>query len=419
MMRSALPRKRRFPNPVGLIAMLLLTACNLNATVQQNTNQPISGEPQVRIASPLPNATFLEGVPVNIQAQVTNAGADINRVEVAVDDAIISTLSEPNTSGAPVFSVVETWTAAGVGTHTITVTAIRGDGSTSAPQSVTVNIVTQGGQQPSANNNSNSNDNQTGSGGNDNTSSGNDNNTQATNTPSEPINTPPPSDTPQPQATDTPSKPMASFTTGVNVRRGPDTLFEPPIGSFAANDTAEILAVNTTRNWYKVRYYNGEGWVFANLLSVSGDVANLPVDPGPPVPTITPIPPTPIPATPVPQTNVNLVAGNIRTDPEQPTCKQTYNIYFDVANLGTTASAGGTINVEDSSNGLVTRTQGAFPAIQPGQTLNIGPIPLTVDTNFDAEHVLALIIDPGGQIAEINEGDNRGEKRYTLRRGSC
>lgn len=417
MKKSALPKKWRFPNPTGLVALLLLTACNLNATVQQNTNQPISGEPQVRIASPLPNATFLEGVPVNIQAQITNAGADINRIEVAVDDAIISTLSEPNTSGAPVFSVVETWTAAGVGTHSITVTAIRGDGSTSAPQSVTINIVTQAGQQ-SSNNNNNSNDNQAG-GNNSSSASGNNNSERPTNTPSQPTNTPPPTDTPQPQATATPSKPMASFTTGVNVRRGPDTLFEPPIGSFAANDTAEILAVNTSRTWYKVRYYNGEGWVFGNLLSVSGDTANLPVDPGPPVPTLTPIPPTPVPATPVPQTNINLVAGNIRTDPDQPTCRQTFNIFFDVANLGSTESPSGSINVEDTSNGLVTRTQGAFPAIQPGQTVNIGPIPLTVDTNFEAEHVLALIIDPGNQIAELSETDNRGEKRYTLRRGNC
>jgi cell division septation protein DedD len=416
MKKSALPQKRRFPNPIGLVALLMLTACNLNTITQQNTNQPISGEPQVRIASPLPNATFLEGVPVNIQAQVLNAGADINRVEVAVDDTIISTLSEPNTSGAPVFSVVETWTGAEVGTHNITVTAIRGDGTTSAPQSVTINIVNQDGQQTSSDDSSDNpagEDNESSALGNDNSS------TRPTNTPSQPTNTPPPSDTPQPDATDTPSKPMASFTTGVNVRRGPDRLFEPPIGSFAANDTAEILAVNTARTWYKVRYYNGEGWVFGNLMSVSGDTSNLPVDPGPPIPTLTPIPPTPIPATPVPQTNINLVAGNIRTDPDQPTCKQTFNIYFDVANLGSTASPSGSINVEDTSNGLVTRTQGGFPAIQPGQTVNIGPIPLTVDTNYEAEHVLALIIDPGGQIAETNEGDNRGEKRYTLRRGNC
>jgi hypothetical protein len=412
MKKSALPRKWRFLNPIMLVA-LLLTACNLNTSVQQNTNQLITGEPQVRIASPLPNATFLEGVPVNIQAQISNAGVDINRVEVAVDGAIISTLSEPNTAGAPVFSVVETWMAAGVGTHIVTVTAIRGDGTSNPPQSVTINIVSQSGQQSS---NSSNNNNQS-SGGNNNSTSGS--GAQPTNTPSQPTNTPPPSNTPPPQATDTPSKPMASFTTGVNVRRGPDTLFEPPIGSFAANDTAEVLAVNPARTWYKVRYYNGEGWVFGNLLTLSGNTSNLPVDPGPPVPTLTPIPPTPIPATPVPQTNINLVAGNIRTDPDQPTCKQTFNIYFDVANLGSTASPSGSINVEDTSNGLVTRTQGGFPAIQPGQTVNVGPIPLTVDTNFEAEHILALIIDPGGQIAELNEGDNRGEKRYTLKRGSC
>lgn len=416
MKKSALPGKRRFPNPIALIALLMLTACNLNTTTQQNTNQSISGEPQVRIASPLPNATFLEGVQVNIQAQVSNAGADINRVEVAVDDTIISTLSEPNTSGAPVFSVVETWTSAGVGTHSITVTAIRGDGTTSAPQSVTINIVAQGGQQLS-NNNSNSNDNEAG-GGNDNASSGNDNSARATNTPSQPTNTPPPSNTPQPEATSTPSKPTASFTTGVNVRRGPDTLFEPPIGSFAANDTAEILAVNTSRTWYKVRYYNGEGWVFGNLLSVSGDTSNLPVDPGPPVPTLTP---TPIPATPVPQTNINLVAGNIRTDPDQPTCSGTFSISFDVANFGTTAYPGGVrVAVEDGvPGGLMTRTEAVVPALQPNQTLPVEGIRLTVSVNFNEEHVLALIIDPDNQVPETNEGDNRGEKRYTLKRGNC
>ncbi|MBE2267941.1 MAG: hypothetical protein IAE80_06885, partial [Anaerolinea sp.] len=40
---------------------ILLSACNLN-TSSQNNAVNVSGEPQVRIVSPLPNATYLEGV---------------------------------------------------------------------------------------------------------------------------------------------------------------------------------------------------------------------------------------------------------------------------------------------------------------------------------------------------------------------
>ena len=66
-----------------LLLVVGLAACNLNQS--QVTSTTVSGNPEVRIVSPLPNATYLEGVPVNIVANVSNAGADIDRVEVLVD----------------------------------------------------------------------------------------------------------------------------------------------------------------------------------------------------------------------------------------------------------------------------------------------------------------------------------------------
>lgn len=390
-----------------VLLLLTLAACNLN-TIGENAVQAITGVPQVRIASPIPNATFLEGVPVNIQALISNAGADISRVEIAVDQTVVATLQAPNAAGAPTFTISQSWTAAGVGSHTITVTAFRQDNTGSEPASVTISVVNQAGQTSSAE--------ETEEASGDNPASAQP--TSAMTQP--PTDTPEPTNTPEPEATPTPSVPMATFTTGVNVRRGPDTAFEPPIGSFAANQTAEITGVNPARTWYKVKYYNGEGWVFGNLLTVSGDVSNLPVDPGPP----TPIPATPtftpVPATPTPQTNINLVAGNIRLDPGQPTCKETFSISFDVANLGTTAYGGGVrIAVEDTANGLVTRTEGVVPPLQPNQTLAVTGIRLTVDTNFEVEHTLALIIDPANEVPETNEGDNRRELKYVLKKGSC
>lgn len=400
---------RRF----GRLAWLLvpvLAACNLNSTADVS-NQPITGAPQVQIVSPLPNATYLEGVAVNIQALVTNAGPEIDRVEISVDDTIVSSLTQPNPSGAPSFSVTESWPAAGAGPHTITVVAIRGDGAASDPASVTMTIVNQVSQpqtqpQPTTDSGASSGSGQTGS------QSGS--NTQPV--PAQPTDTPKPTDTPQPQPTATSDVPMATLLVGANVRRGPDTLFEPPIGSIAANDSVEVVAVNPDHTWYKVKYYNGDGWVFGNLVSISGNVDNLPVDAGPPKPTLTF---TPVPATATPVVEVNLVAGNITTDPGSISCKQTFKVFVDIANFGSTRSPGGEIRVRDEANGLKTETSGAFGEIDPGQTRNFGPIPLTVDTNFDVEHTLTVIVDPNNAIPETNEGDNSNSIKYTLKKGSC
>src|SRR5690606_37542693 len=53
--------------------------------------------------------------------------------------------------------------------------------------------------------------------------------------------------------------PTARFQGIVNVRRGPSTNFEPPVGTFQAGQSTEILALNTDGTWLKVRFAGGEG----------------------------------------------------------------------------------------------------------------------------------------------------------------
>lgn len=401
-----------------LVLLVLLAACNLNMA-PDNTNLPITGAPVVQMVSPLPNATYLEGVPVNIQVLVTNAGADIAQVDISVDDTVFASVTEPNTAGAPSFSVAESWPADEAGTHTISVTAARADGTTSEAASVTISVVSQvsqpqGQATPQATDTDNG-DNGTAdpAGGED---EDDDSQTQAQPT-ARPTNPPEPTDPPEPTNSPTPNVPMATFTTGVNVRRGPDTVFDPPIGSYAANDSAEVLAVSPDRAWYKVRYYNSEGWVFANLMTVSGNIDNLPVDEGPPRPTLTP---TPVPATPTPQINVNLVAGNITTNPSERVCGETFRVSVDIANFGESRSPGGRVRIEDiARDQVVESTEGAFGEIEPGQTINVGPIPITVVGFFEEQHTLRVIVDPGNSIPETNEDDNRNQITYTLRKGDC
>ncbi len=394
----------------GIVALMLLAAagCNLN-TPTDGTTETISGAPVVRIIAPLPNATYREGVSVPIQAQVSNAGADIDRAEVSVDGSIIQTFSEPNTSGAPAFSLTHTWTSEGAGTHSIDVIAFRADGTSSASAAVSVTVVTQTAietEEPSPTSRPT-------------TQPGGDTQTQQS---AQQADTAEPTAVP---ASATPNTPQITTRQGINVRSGPGTNFNPPIGSLAAGATAPLLGRNPGGDWYKIQYYNAEAWVFAGLVDTSGDTSNLPVDAGPPTPAPTqPPPPTAVPATAAPQSSANLVAGNWRFDPPgDPSCNQTFNIFIDVANLGSTATTiSGSIDIRDyrvSDGQALGSTIGGFPIIQAGQTVPIGPIPFTVSTYYAEQHRIVITINPNGAVPETTAGDNVKEIVYTLQKGSC
>ncbi|MEZ4668885.1 MAG: SH3 domain-containing protein [Anaerolineae bacterium] len=399
---------------------VILTACNLVTDNAQN-QAVISGVPTIQIAAPPANAAFLENVAVNIQALIGNAGSDIDRIEILVDGTIIETLKTPNSAGAPSFSIAQTWQPTGAGQHTISVTAFRADGSSSEPAEVTINVVgAQASPTETTELNSQSN---TGSSTVQPTANTNGTNSQSsgqsTNPPA-PTNLPAPTDPPPPP---TPSVPYVTINQGVNVRSGPDVAFAPPIGSLAAGATADLLAKSPNGAWFKIKYYNGSGWVASQFTTPSIDVANLTVDAGPPIPT--PVPPTstPIPATPVPVSNVDLVAGTIRLDPASPNCNQTFNVSVDVANFGQTANTtGGTITIIDvraADGSTQQQTVGAFGIIQPGQTVNSGPIPLTVSTFHSEGHKIIARIDTGGVVPETDENNNQSELAYTLNKAGC
>ncbi|MDX2141011.1 MAG: SH3 domain-containing protein [Chloroflexota bacterium] len=404
---------------------LLLTGCNLN---QSPTNETlaVTGAPQVRIIAPQPNAILLEGASIPIQAQVTNAGADIARVDVLIDGAVAQTFASPNESGAPAFSIAHTWVAAGIGAHTIDVVAFRADESSSEPAVVSVSVVedtaietqevepttavTTGGQttRPA------------------NTAAPAGGTTPQTQPTAGAQNTAAPTDAP---ASATSTRPQVTVRTGANIRSGPGIVFNPPIGSLAAGATADLLGRDPSGQWYKIRYYNADGWISASLVDVSGDTSNLPVDAGPPPPAPTVPPPVVIPtgapvATAAPATAVNIVIGNITTQPGgDQLCGQTFRIFVDVANLGTAANtSSGSIRVRNlrvADSSEQGSTVGGFGIIQPGQTINVGPIPLTVNTFYGEQHRLVITVNPDGAVPETNNQDNTRELTYTLQKGSC
>jgi dipeptidyl aminopeptidase/acylaminoacyl peptidase len=187
-------------------------------------------------------------------------------------------------------------------------------------------------------------------------------------------------------------------------------------------DTAlKILGRYSDNSWVQVLTpTNVTGWVYRPLLTVNINLANVPV-----VNATFMAPPTAIPTaapTAAPSSAANLVAGIVVLEPAGPTCAQTFNVGFDVANLGTVnSSASGTVSLVDvrTADGTSQGTTiGGFPVLAPGQTFRV-TMPLTISTWYNDQHTITLVIDPNNQIPESVETDNVRTITYTLAKGSC
>ena len=390
-------------------ALLAAAGCNLDFVGVPTPAAAVSGAPVVTIVSPQPDAVYLPGVDVILQARITNAGPGIARVEMAVDGATVLSLDDPNPTGAYAFSAQTRWEATGPGPHTVTVAAIRADGTRSQPATTTFRVAGGDAASPTA---------------------------TLPVTPTVPVlptqaptNTPasaPPATqaaTAAPTAATGGGSLTGTFSQTANVRSGPGLAFQPPIGIVNAGQTADVLARNPAGDWYKIRIPSGEGWVFAQLVTLNGDPAALPVDGGPPAPTAgAPTATLPQPATNTPPPTANLAAGLIALDPSQPQCAQTFVVGLDVANTGTTpTAASGTVTLVDTrvqDGSVQQQTTGGFPVLQPGQTFRVN-MPLTVSTFYNEAHRLTVTIDPANEVPETQDADNVTTIDYVLEKGAC
>jgi hypothetical protein len=408
----------------------LLSACNLNSP-QGTTDQTISGVPVVEIISPAPNNTYLEGVGVSIQASVSNAGADIARVEFTMDNTIVGTAESPNTAGSAIFSVSQRWTATGEGEHTAGVTAFRADGTSSAPVTVSFTVIRQAAvasATPQPDNNGQSASETTGGGG------------QATQRPAATATSAQPTEVPPtdaPAATPTPSVPMITVNqgVGVNVRSGPSTLFNPALAQLPAAATAEIIAVNPNRDWYRIQTPAVTGWVFSSNVTTSGDLSTLPIEQGPPLPTA--VPPTAVPPTVPPVGGItggscsgsvagasNLcVVSVVMNGGGQPFCGTATNVVVTVGNNGGAATGTGffvtaTITRADNST-VFTNTNSTSNIIQPGgnTAVTVGGSVFTHMTGGGQTFRVTITFNANGN-ADTNTADSTYSTTYVLG-GTC
>jgi hypothetical protein len=209
--------------------------------------------------------------------------------------------------------------------------------------------------------------------------------------------------------------PIVRALTDSNVREGDDTSYAR-IGALLTGETAPVLGISSFGSgWYYIQMANGRrGFIAPSVVEFSGNLASLERIAPPP-------PPTP-PATATPLTSANLQVTGMRLAPAQPTCAQSFDLFINVQNTGSGATAAsGILTVTDRNvrTGIVAgTTTGGFPAIQPGASFVV-VVTLTVDTFYNEDHDIIIQLDTRGEIPETNEGDNTASIRYQLQQGTC
>lgn len=412
---NLLSAKSRLITLLAIISMVLV-ACDM-VSAPEDEESLIEGPPEVTIASPLAGDTYNEGVGVNILLRVDNAGEDVARIAIEVDGQIIGEAILPNPNGDASFTVSNGWPAEGEGQHVISAVASRSDGTVSEEASVTINVVAS--EMDDADDDDSVDDDDADAQTVDNTPipSPTTDTSQNNSAPATTASTSTTAPTTAPAATDTPSRPQVRITTGANVRPGPGVVFDPPMGSLAAGETSNIVAVNPAGTWYKIEYYNGEGWVSSVVAEVIGDISGLPREAGPPTPV--PVTPTPV-ATATPATAPDLSVTAVVVSPHPFVCAEDSEVRVTIANSGNASSGATSVVVADVFNGQVTESTNApVPELAPGAT-HTAIMFLTVSTNFAEAHTTRVTVDPNGQVAESNENNNvRNEAPYVLATGGC
>jgi hypothetical protein len=232
---------KRYREIVAIAALLLfvvgILACELPG---------LGGgtKPTVVILSPASGTQVKAGETVAIQSSATDVKG-VTRVELWVDGSLIR--SDVSPQQQPAFNVTQEWTAAVLGSHSVTVKASNAAGWVSDPATVIVHVV-------------------------------------------EGVTAAPPT-TPT-SATLPPGVPWATITAGVlNVRRGPGTHY-PVMGQLQRNDAVEVAGKNADSSWLQIVYPTGtigRGWISVSYAQVSGSLASIPVVEAPPLPTSTPV----------------------------------------------------------------------------------------------------------------------------------
>ncbi|MCY3779613.1 MAG: Ig-like domain-containing protein [Chloroflexi bacterium] len=367
-----------------LLTLLICASCNLSTVPR------FDGPPVISIAAPQPEQTFLAGTTVIVQARVENAGPDLARVAVLLDEALLGERLQPNETNAAVLPLTIDWPTSKAGQFTIAVVAQREDGS-AAREDVTIEVVPR--ERP-----------------------------QGISAATEPQPATIPADTASPAASPIPTEAEAPGNLGpsrvngiilgvANLRPGPGVASGQPIGSVAAGAEVMIVAINPGRDWYRIAYgEGGDAWIDASFVAAAEDTAGLPVETGAPPPV---------------EDGVNLLVSDIELDPATPVCGQATTIRATIRNSGSLNSqtspwVSAQAHLLSDQSAIAENAETTYlPQLEAGEE-TILEMSITISSHYGQRQQIRLTVDAGNHILETEENDNVGSSaEFELSQGDC
>lgn len=356
-----------------ILIVLICAGCNLGFT-GEGAPASFEGPPVINIASPSPNQIFLAGATVIVQARVENAGPDLARVSVLLDDALLGEKINPNDTNAAVLPLTLDWPTSRSGEFTISVLAERGDGAFSR-EDVNILVVAEASDESM---------------------------TSAEST--QPAAARPPAAT-----SDDANALAGTMLQPARIRAGPGATYDL-IGNLDENHEIAIVAVNPAQTWYRIRYEGqAEAWVYAEFVSAAADIAQAPVETGPPLPA---------------EQGVNLVLLDVQIAAPL-VCGQQSIVQARIGNAGadTTQSVAWVIAeailTSDGSSLIEDPPPAYLKTLKADEEVTV-EIPLTLTARFDEEQLIRVVVDSGNHLPETDELDNTRESApFVLQRGDC
>jgi uncharacterized protein YraI len=235
-----------------IVVVLILTLAGLTAWLfTRDRVQTTPTPPSVFIQSPVAGSQVPNNQPIAVNATASDPDG-VTHVELWVGGNVVDRQESAIPEGQPTLPVTMRWTPTALGGYTLEVRAYNSQGVPSAPTTVMITVVSDGGQGTV-------------------------------------VDTPTPSTPSEPPATG--GTPMAVTTSDLNVREGPGQEY-PILGLLPVNTQVEVTGKNPDGSWWQIAYPAGgaeRAWVFAAFTRTEY-TENVPVvqTPVPPTATLTP-----------------------------------------------------------------------------------------------------------------------------------
>ncbi|MYE26686.1 MAG: hypothetical protein F4X87_05630 [Chloroflexi bacterium] len=399
-MQSGIASARFNAYRLALILVLLFCAgCNL-ATTGDGAPTSFEGPPIIHIAAPAPNQTFLAGTTVIVQARVENAGPDLARISVLLDDALLGEKVNPNETNAAVLPLTIDWPTSNTGDFRISVLAERSDGEFSR-EDVNILVISESSAESAATREITRQEAVTPD------SPGADGQRDAAGNTAEQPDLPKPTDSEPPVGEQ--SRVAGTMTQPARIRVGPGATYDL-VGNLDENFEVMIVAVNPSREWYRIAYNDlADAWVYAEFVQPAGGAAGLPVETGPPMPA---------------EQGVNLVVVEVQLE-SAIVCNQPATVRARIQNQGTDKARNVAwviaepVLMSDGSS-LLENPPLAYLKTLEAEEEDTVAFPLTLTSHVDQEQFIRIVADSGNHLPETDETDNIGNSAsFILQPGAC